>query len=502
VTGAAAPSITHTLLAQRLREVARILIPGRDDLPAEPAELLATLLAAVIPEPGHGRLWLLVSAATGAYPLPDALEALRRRLELCSPDERVPVFLAETLRDAADRGDWNRPVRIVVGGTFVDVNFCAKYVHNTGIQRVVRRMVPQLLAVATEHPQAPQIELLAWTRESGITRTLNPVERDRVVAWDTHDRRARASDTGAGEIVIPWRSRVLLPEVAEPELIDRLAGFAEYSGNWIGVVAHDLIPVSSAQFVDARESDRTAQYLRIIKHADAVFTVSESVAGEFAGFVAALGAQGITGPAIRAIPLAMGSADSSPTGASADDGAALVLCVGSHEPRKNQEALLFAAEVLQREGLKFRMVFVGGGSRRNTFSFDQRVRRLHDRDGLTIESLRGVGDADLWQLYHSARFTALLSLHEGFGLPVVESLAHGTPVLTSDFGSMAEIARAGGCVTVDPRDDDAIVEAMRGMLTDDALIRQLRAEIANIPARTWRDYATELWEAARLGTAP
>jgi glycosyltransferase involved in cell wall biosynthesis len=500
VTGAAARSITHTLLAQRLREAARILIPGGGDRPAEPAPLLALLLASVTEDSGNGRLWLLVSAATGAYPVPDALDALRRRLELASPDDRVAVFLAETVRDAADRGDWNRPLRIVEGGTFVDVNFCAKYVHNTGIQRVVRRMVPELLAVADEHPDAAPIELLAWTRESGITRTLSPVERDRVVAWDTHDRRARSSDTGDGEIVIPWRSRVLLPEVAEPELIDRLAGFAEYSGNWIGVVAHDLIPVSSAQFVDARESDRTAHYLRIVKHADAVFTVSESVAGEFRGFVTALGAQGITGPSIQAIPLAMGSAGPGETHEPAA-GSALVLCVGSHEPRKNQEALLFAAEVLQRQGLAFRMVFVGGGSRRNTLSFDQRVRRLRDRDGLNIESMRGVGDAELWQLYHTARFTALLSLHEGFGLPVVESLAHGTPVLTSDFGSMAEIAAAGGCVTVDPRDDDAIVETMRRMLTDDALIERLRGEIAGIPSRTWHDYSTELWNAARLGVA-
>lgn len=493
-------SITRRLLDQRLREAARILLPGDGSLPADPAALLDRLLGSVTERPVGDRMWLLVSAATGAYPLPEALEALGRRLELAPAGDRVRVFLEETARDAADRGDWDRPLRIAEGGVFVDVNFCAKYVHNTGIQRVVRRMVPQLLAVADEHPGAPAVELLAWTRESGITRTLGPVERDRVVAWDTHDRRSRRADRGEGELVIPWRSRVLLPEVAEPELIDRLAGFAEYSGNWIGIVAHDLIPVSSAQFVDARESDRTAHYLRIVKHADAVFTVSESVAGEFAGFASALSAQGMDGPEVRAVPLPIGSPGDAGTEA-LPDGAPLVLCVGSHEPRKNQETLLFAAEVLQREGLAFRMVFVGGGSRRNTVSFDRQVRRLHDRDGLAIESLRRVVDAELWRLYRQARFTALLSLHEGFGLPVVESLAHGTPVLTSDFGSMAEIARAGGCITVDPRDDDAVIDALRRMLTDDALIGRLRGEIADIPSRDWHDYATELWDAAGLGAA-
>lgn len=85
------------------------------------------------------------------------------------------------------------------------------------------------------------------------------------------------------------------------------------------------------------------------------------------------------------------------------------------------------------------------------------------------------------------------SLHEGFGLPVVESLAHGTPVITSDFGSTAQSGAAGGTVLVDPRDDDALTGAMRTLLTDDDVLARLRAEIARRPERTWQDYADELW---------
>jgi glycosyltransferase involved in cell wall biosynthesis len=84
-------------------------------------------------------------------------------------------------------------------------------------------------------------------------------------------------------------------------------------------------------------------------------------------------------------------------------------------------------------------------------------------------------------------------LHEGYGLPVVESLAAGVPAITSNFGSMVEIAAGGGVLTIDPRDDLALTDAMRQLLTDDALIARLRTQIESRASRTWSDYADELW---------
>ena len=73
-----------------------------------------------------------------------------------------------------------------------------------------------------------------------------------------------------------------------------------------------------------------------------------------------------------------------------------------------------------------------------------------------------------------------------------ESLAAGTPVITSRFGSMAELAEGGGALTVDPRDDHDLRDAMRALLTDDALHLRLREEAAARPPRTWDTYAAEL----------
>jgi glycosyltransferase involved in cell wall biosynthesis len=105
-----------------------------------------------------------------------------------------------------------------------------------------------------------------------------------------------------------------------------------------------------------------------------------------------------------------------------------------------------------------------------------------------------VDDATMLESYHRARFTVFPSLHEGYGLPVAESLALGTPAITTVYGSTAEIAADGGCLLVDPRDDDSLVSAIRTLLVDDDVLARLHAEIAARPARTWDDYATELWQ--------
>lgn len=486
----------RSLFGQRVQEAARVLAPqadGRDALAT-----LGTLVDAAVEATPDGaaeraRLWLLVSAVAGAFPTSRELTAIRRSLELAPPDERLTVFLAQTQAVAANRGDWDRPVRIVTDATVIDVDFCAKYIHNTGIQRVVRNLVPRLL------PLLPATtELVAWTREAGITRTLDAVERERVLAWATADRSARASASGAGELVIPWRSTVFLPEVAAPAIIDRLAALAEFSGNRVVMLGYDLIPIVSAQWVSHAEAERSARYLTIVKNADTVLAISNAMVGEFGGIASSFPVQGRTPPRILGVPLPSGGAGAVSDAHPADP--PIVLCVGSHEPRKNQEAVLFAAETLQREGLRFRMVFVGGGDRERTVGFDRRIQQLRREHGMTIESHRRLPDSQLWELFASARFTVLLSLHEGFGLPIVESLSHGTPVLTSDYGSMAEIAHDGGCVTVNPRDDDAVIDGMRRMLTDDALLDRLRTELATIPARTWDDYTRDV-AATLLGAA-
>jgi glycosyltransferase involved in cell wall biosynthesis len=487
-------------LRGRLLAVRHVLAPESDSETATP-NLLHALARAVQDAPAPDRVWLLASAIVGAFPTPGQVAGFRRRLDLAAPGAAMFAALTATIDRASATQGAMRRLELVERSVIVDVAFCASHEHNTGIQRVVRETMPKWRDAG--HP----MRFVTWTDDASSFRDLSEVEADRVLNWHDreypsgHDKRhgpSESGDTSIATMVIPWRSHVFLPEVPAFELCEPLAAIAEFSGNSVSLIGYDAIPLVSAEGQRAEESERFAHYLTVVKHADRVLAISESAAEEFRGFVDALGAQGLQGPDVVAVPLAVEVPQRAVALERRTGERPLVLCVGSHEPRKNQEAILSAAELLHREGLDFELVFVGGGSRGATAAFDARVGRLR-RAGFAVRSMRGLPDVELWALFKRARCSAFVSLHEGFGLPVAESLALGVPVLTSNFGSLAEIAAMGGCVTVDPRDDDAIVDGLRRLLTDDELIERLRAEAATAPPRTWSQYADDLWSRAGLG---
>jgi glycosyltransferase involved in cell wall biosynthesis len=288
---------------------------------------------------------------------------------------------------------------------------------------------------------------------------------------------------------VPWRSVVVIVEVPPAGVLDQLAALGRCSGNRLVAVTHDAIPATSADLVVPEETSKVVRYLAAVKFASRIAGVSASAAAEVAGFVRSLASQGIRGPVVGEVALPAGErrrVDAPPP-----VGAPSVVVVGSHEPRKNHLAVLHAAELLWREGFDFTLTFIGGSGWGE--EFPRRVAELQGV-GRPIRVRLAVSDEELSRAYASASFTVFPSLHEGFGLPVAESLSYGTPVITTGYGSTAEIGGAGGCVLVDPRDDAALTGAMRRLLGEPEVLRGLRAQIAQRPVRGWSDYADELWE--------
>ena len=171
-------------------------------------------------------------------------------------------------------------------------------------------------------------------------------------------------------------------------------------------------------------------------------------------------------------------------------GRPLVLSVGSLEPRKNHLALLYAAERLWRDHLHFELLLIAGSGWGD--ELPDRIAHLQAQ-GRPLSVRTDVSDAELAAAYRQARFSVFASLHEGYGLPVAESLAYGTPVITTNYGSTGDIAAAGGAILIDPRDDDALTDAMRSLLTDDHRLDTLRHQLHTRPTRTWEHYAHDLW---------
>jgi glycosyltransferase involved in cell wall biosynthesis len=290
---------------------------------------------------------------------------------------------------------------------------------------------------------------------------------------------------------VPWRSVVVLAEVPPPAANARLAALAQSSGNDVSVIGYDCIPVVSADLMPDGESERFVHYLSMIKHAKRIVAISDSSAAEFQGFANMLATQGLRAPDVDACPLPVevpGSTD--PTSRPAQQ-LRSILCVGSFEPRKNQLGLLYAAEVLWREGLDFELILIGGSGWGR--EFPDRIKRLRSQ-GRPVSVRSRVTETELHEEYRRAHFTVFASLHEGYGLPVAESLAARTPVITTSYGSTGEIGRPGGALLIDPRDDQQLVDAMRTLLTDESVRSGLIGDIDKRPQRSWADYAAELWQ--------
>jgi len=472
-------------LTQRLRAVAPFL--GVDVAAAtSTGPLLSALAVAVRADSTDERAWLLGTAVAGGYPTQAEVQAIRRGLELATDATAFGAVLSGVARTASELREDVVEAIVVEGTTVVDVEFCAKNVHNTGIQRVVRSTMPTW---ADEHTPI----FVAWSDDLSGYRELTAEQRALVLEWSTAPRVVPAPVPATAPLVIPWRSTIVIPEVPGAALLERQSSLARYSGNAVGLIGYDAIPIVSADYVVNEESDRFAHYLGLVKHSAVVSSISETTAAEFEGFAVSLAQQGLPGPrvTIAALPVAMPPK----THASLDDSnrdVPLVLMVGSIEPRKNQQAVLSAARLLWAEGLEFELLIIGGGTAWFLAELDKEIRTLQ-RAGRRVSLGRGVSDAALATAYRDASVVVFPSLQEGYGLPVAEALATGTPVITTRYGSTAEIARAGGCLLIDPRDDDDIAAALRSILTDDELRNRLIAEALARPAESWAGYARTLW---------
>jgi glycosyltransferase involved in cell wall biosynthesis len=172
-----------------------------------------------------------------------------------------------------------------------------------------------------------------------------------------------------------------------------------------------------------------------------------------------------------------------------------VLYVGTVEPRKNLGRLVDAFAEARRRGIPHHLVCVGPYGWRS-HGLCRRIEGL----GLTAHvHFLGYQPFDLLPaLYNLSEVFAFPSLYEGFGLPVVEAMACGTPVLTSETSSLAEIV-ADAAVTVDPLDSGALATAITRLAFDADLRAQLSAAgLARATAFSWSQAARDMLQVYRL----
>lgn len=169
-----------------------------------------------------------------------------------------------------------------------------------------------------------------------------------------------------------------------------------------------------------------------------------------------------------------------------------LLHVGTLEPRKNHRFLL---EVFERlEAFDGDLVLCGMRGWKNE-EFEARLEASPARDRILFPDY--VSDADLPALYAGASAFLFPSLYEGFGLPPIEAMRCGCPVVSSPGGSLAEVVKPGGIV-VDAFDADAWADAIMPLIADpEARERQIAAGLAHAETFHWSRTAEKTWEVYR-----
>lgn len=138
-----------------------------------------------------------------------------------------------------------------------------------------------------------------------------------------------------------------------------------------------------------------------------------------------------------------------------------LLFVGSLEPRKNLKNLVKALEILAQEGIRIPLIMTGPTGWKNS----QEILLLKDSPvAKDIQHLGFVDDKKLDELYATSTAVIFPSFYEGFGLPILEALQWGTPVLTSKGSVMESIARDCG-IYFDPEDPQSIADTLRVFLS-------------------------------------
>jgi len=165
-----------------------------------------------------------------------------------------------------------------------------------------------------------------------------------------------------------------------------------------------------------------------------------------------------------------------------------VLSVGTLQPRKNFERLIEAHARL-RASSKIDLVIAGGPG----WMYEGIFRRVEELELQGVVHFPGyVADEDLPALYSEADVFVFPSLYEGFGLPPLEAMACGTPVVTSNVSSLPEVV-GDAALVVDPRDVGALAKAMEQVLGD-ASLRGAMVQRGLVQAQqfTWSRAAEQL----------
>lgn len=263
------------------------------------------------------------------------------------------------------------------------------------------------------------------------------------------------------------------------------------------VIVYDLIPYINPDFVSLNHRF-TGRYLLkfCVKNATAVISISQTTKKDILKYIK------VPHDKIRTIYLGKNSLFHPRNRKSKElhkiqkvygiEDRPYIIFLGYNDPRKNIPNIMKAfADIDETVKSNSVLVIAGNINSKDSVLIDQ-IKKHNLEDNIIFTGF--IQDDDLAYLFSGARAFCFPSLYEGFGLPVLEAMACGCPVITSNTSSLPEVA-GDAALLVDPEDTQDISEAMTRLLTDDGLFNDLSVKsIVQSKKFSWEKASKEVMQ--------
>ncbi|HTZ20560.1 MAG TPA: glycosyltransferase [Opitutaceae bacterium] len=382
---------------------------------------------------------------------------------------------------------------------------CHSQAH-TGIQRVARSLYTALAARGAAQPVTWDLHARAWrSLEAWEIANLANVTAGskRSARWPLAARlrgllRRRLSRTSAFRSPLSNSGLLELEIPTVPVAAALPALFAQTRGP-CAALFYDALALQFPEFAPPKTVARFPAYLQELSRFDGIAAISADSRDVLLSYWTWLGLRDT--PPVEAIPLgidlpSVASVDSNPLGCIPSKPATpaalpTVLCVCTLEGRKNHLVLLAACEQLWTRGVRFELRLIGMAQAETGRTALARVRALQAA-GWPLRYDGPVDDTAVTTAYRECLFTVYPSLLEGFGMPVLESLALGKPCICSAHGPVGESARGGGCLALDDINPATLAAAIERLLAAPAELAALATAASARQLKSWGAYTDEL----------
>lgn len=254
-------------------------------------------------------------------------------------------------------------------------------------------------------------------------------------------------------------------------------------------ILYDIIPFVLPDYGFVKNSFNE-YFTNNLLNANKIITISDFTKDEFIKYSTQNNLISDSFPLTESIPLPYQYRDKPFSKHSVSSNKITILLPGTVEPRKQQIIVMrmFNKFIEQHPTIDVELVVFGRVISNCTSDF---FKELNVSKG-KIRYLGIITNTELFYLYSTATFSCYISKYEGYGFPISESLWHGTPVLTSNFGSMKDVASIGGCYCVDTNNIDEIYNALYKLITTKELTTALKNNINPQKLTTWASYSKQI----------